>query len=401
MTRRTLSIAIIIIIFSHSFVKCKKAETNNPPAKDAILTGPAAQVDAWLGGELQRADSSGKARIGSLRSNLLHDQLYTETYGRGQRFFVVPISENFVSLNNAEKKPVNVLLLFVTDTGIRKANVVQLLSERSAAIAPRGMFTDIFNSRVPAFSGTLSFLSITDSRQYDITYKKGSLFSHSEIRSKKNTATNGRTAGCTAFYFVTYYSDGSEDWEYFYTSCIDDCEQTRVAGNISFRVDCNGGGGGSSSGAGGAGNSTEECCLPDGNVGVNSESVAESVSELTLDEGLTTKTKVYEWTFLRSSLLWYHWSRNSIETGTLDNASGEWRFASLVHTSDRLQGTTPPCVNVQFKMDATNATYSENRKQATMELYFSESISLGCLPFKGESGTSSQPDSRSKMFYAE
>lgn len=403
MIRNTLSILTAIVVPCCIFVMCRKAGSESSPPQENHYSEIAAKADSWLAGQIARADSLDKPKIRYLKENLDLENAYTEEYGRGQHFIVVPVADNFRSMNNATKKPKNLLLLFVADTGIRKGNIVQLLGDRVSESLPKGIFTSIFNSRSPAFSGTLSFLTIADTRKYDITYKGGALFSHGDIKSKAAAPGNGRTSGCTDFYWVTHYDDGSEDWQYIYTSCTDDCNQTRVANNIAFRVGCNGNGGngGGSSDNGGGGNQSDECCMPDSNIGLDGQAVSESGTVETLSTGLTTKTKVYEWTFWRAHLGWYNWWRLSLETGTLDNSSGVWKFVSLVHTSDRPGGITPPCVNVKFKMDATNATYAPDYREATMELFFSESIAISCLPGIPDSGTASLPDSARKTFAAE
>src|SRR4051812_28768322 len=120
MIRNTLSIVFTIAFVSYLFVMCRKAGTDNSNPQPRHLTETAEKVNNWLAVQLSSADSFSKLRIASLQASLDYDHLYTEDYGRGQTFIVVPTLDKFVSLNNASKNPKNVLLLFVTDTGIRK-----------------------------------------------------------------------------------------------------------------------------------------------------------------------------------------------------------------------------------------------------------------------------------------
>lgn len=77
---------------------------------------------------------------------------------------------------------------------------------------------------------------------YEYNYDGGKLTTHSLVQQKPTqAATNGRgndaqkTLQCIDWFWVTTYADGTQDWEFLYTTC-DGCDQTFI--------DCGGGGGG-------------------------------------------------------------------------------------------------------------------------------------------------------------
>jgi hypothetical protein len=67
--------------------------------------------------------------------------------------------------------------------------------------------------------------------------------------SKKNPATglNGRMNECISWFWITYYDDGSWDWEFLGGYCDGGdptCYETRIINSRSQRVNCGGGSGG-------------------------------------------------------------------------------------------------------------------------------------------------------------
>jgi hypothetical protein len=88
------------------------------------------------------------------------------------------------------------------------------------------------------------------------TYKKA--ITNSDVLSKtvSKPPINATTLGCTDYYLVTYWSDGSEDWQYIGTSCSVGCTIIKQIGKPStsnattdglISTDCTSGGGGGSS----------------------------------------------------------------------------------------------------------------------------------------------------------
>lgn len=87
-------------------------------------------------------------------------------------------------------------------------------------------------------TGTVSFYNILQKLQRTNDFENGILKKNSSALPK-NKKTN-KSNGCTDWYWVTTYSNGSQKWEYLYTTCIDDC----VAQKSTSKSACGGGGGG-------------------------------------------------------------------------------------------------------------------------------------------------------------
>jgi hypothetical protein len=113
---------------------------------------------------------------------------------------------------------------------------------------PQNTFYKIFNFKTLDNDGTFTFLNIIDKPLYEFRYENGELHTFSVAQKgpppagTMNTAGNNiqRTESCTAWYWVTTNPDGSQNWEYLYTTCDG-------GGCDPYAIDCGGGGGGGSS----------------------------------------------------------------------------------------------------------------------------------------------------------
>lgn len=108
------------------------------------------------------------------------------------------------------------------------------------------------------FTGTISIFSIYNEFESKLGIANGRKIFKAEIRTKihgeslenKNSNKKSNNTLCYDYYYVTVYSDGTEVWNYLYTSCSNECEITytnQIASESSIiKSNCVGAGGGTS-----------------------------------------------------------------------------------------------------------------------------------------------------------
>jgi hypothetical protein len=99
------------------------------------------------------------------------------------------------------------------------------------------------------YSGLISFYSPYQNKLLTDQFESGILTENGTLSLKSTKNKIGKTNGCTDWYWVTYYSNGTQTSQYVYTTCTP-CEE------MAYKTtnDCGGGsGGGSSSGGTGGG----------------------------------------------------------------------------------------------------------------------------------------------------
>jgi hypothetical protein len=235
---------IVFISFS-----CKKESMNEDipqnPSNEMLIP----KIKTWLNEQTKGLPAASAEIIKTLESNLSYGEIRLEKYKETKEFIVIPISPEFKSKNNVDKKPANYLVLaFENHDSISSGNIIQYISSNISRPVPVNTFYKIFTYKDLDCSGRFTILNITDNFQYELKFNQGKLESVAE-RSKKNNERNdsGRMNTCIDWYLVTtyYYTDGSSSTteEYLFTQCDDPCEETRSFNGRSYRTNCGGGGG--------------------------------------------------------------------------------------------------------------------------------------------------------------
>jgi hypothetical protein len=236
----------LTIIFVSFLFACKK-KIDDVQTEMSSNSAVSRKVTAWLDDQLAIANTDEKrAKIQSLKENLSLEQLWEEDFSDGEKFVVVPVQDRFRSDHNGGKNTDNVMLFVVNKAGVvRKGYFVQYLPEKIGDNLPKNAFYKMYNFKQMDASGTFTIMNVADKKMYEYVYNNGKLNRHSYVQ--KDTASNKtgskygdaqRTTGCTDWYWVTTYADGSQDWVFLYTTC-NSCDPTMI--------DCPGGGGGGGS----------------------------------------------------------------------------------------------------------------------------------------------------------
>lgn len=381
MKRKIVFVIVVAGLAMAALYGCKKMADNHDMPTDPFRSKDIVQLNSWL--EKQKAIATGEdiARIKNIQENLDINKSWSEEFTQKEHFMAVPLLQGFTSSNNANKATKALLLLFVGDTGVRRANVVQYYNSKQPVSLKEGTFGKVFTSKEPDFSGTLSFSTVTDSRAFDLTYEKGKMISYSKPMFKPNSAANGRYDECYARYLVTYYTDGTEDWEYLYTWCkiTDDCNTTRVVNGVALKsgLFCGEGGGNAAP--------PVDCCFPDGDILVDVVSASNELptvegSAETTPAGFREKTNLYSWEYLRNSAGWFKWAYVSYEKGVVSDESGVWRFKSFAHNGEGISGSTPPCMSFSGHIAAHAINFYNDRRSVEITVQWEQTFVIKCLP---------------------
>jgi hypothetical protein len=92
------------------------------------------------------------------------------------------------------------------------------------------------------YTGKISFYNLFQNIWLSNEFEGGKLTVNGIARRETTKRITGKSAGCTAWYWVTTYASGYQRWEYLYTTCTCEEQTWRMADTIT----CNSGGGSSS-----------------------------------------------------------------------------------------------------------------------------------------------------------
>lgn len=236
-----LSVLLVTAILQFS---CQKEVLKAAAPDPELIT----KITSWLDSKKASLKEDQKNKIESLRENLNFQQMLLEPYRQHDRFIVVPLNNRYKSSNHKDKNQANYLVLVLTGQGeITKGNVIQYISETNQRQLPKNTFSGIFTYKNIECSGLFTVLSLADEFLWELKFDKGRLKSVAERSAKRDTSISNVTV-CTDWYLITtiYYADGTTSIteQYLFTTCGEQCQETREAQGRTYKVDCGGGGGG-------------------------------------------------------------------------------------------------------------------------------------------------------------
>lgn len=131
---------------------------------------------------------------------------------------------------NATSKIIYALIIHITD-----------FDSLSSKLTSKEIVSNFYDHNLPnSFNGKISGYTLDNKFIWEIGIKNGASDYEKRIQSSKNlfisnkvksNTTNNvekiKSNSCTAYYMVTYWSDGTTDWELITIECNDPCEITR------------------------------------------------------------------------------------------------------------------------------------------------------------------------------
>lgn len=212
------------------------------------------KINRWLDSVQTSAKTAEAATfIKSLKENLEPSKLEVAQLTRGSELAILPLKIDFKANVNSSTNATNAIVVLFTKEGkVNKVGIVDYDKPghlRSAL--PVSSVVNLFGSSSGMVDGKYGLSTIFGQPEFEVVVERGcwSKYSARQQRSSGSENVGGRQQGCIDWYWVTTYSDGSQTWQYIYTTCNDGpetntCKTLSVDGR-EFKVNCtsNGGGG--------------------------------------------------------------------------------------------------------------------------------------------------------------
>ena len=225
-----VSIAVLIGLL-HS---CYEDETSNE-SNQPITTSYNATILSYLASLKSEASKENGAKIEALKEAINLNTIHIYNLKSTEKLLIADIS----TLKGFESYNATKAIFFVYNNKITHSKIVTAKYDDTFNKTNQVIIA-IFNQEKNKVNctGTVSFYNILQKLQRTNDFENGILKKNSSALPK-NKKTN-KSYGCTDWYWVTTYSNGSQKWEYLYTTCIDDC----VVQKSTSKSACGGGGGG-------------------------------------------------------------------------------------------------------------------------------------------------------------
>lgn len=219
------------------------------------------KVNNWLDQQEGKFSGDRPSQVNMLQQNLDFGALEIQELYAGEKLIVVPVKNGFVTENNKHLNPVHYALFILDEKqSIRKGNIVQFVADATypSKNLPANFFHNYYNLKETGISGKIAFLNVAGDFQYETKYDKGNVISNSVIQRKANAVSTGGgpvTEACYDVWYVTWYTNGTSNWEYLFSFCDGGngelpCRGTISASGRDLQVECGGGGSGPGGGGG-------------------------------------------------------------------------------------------------------------------------------------------------------
>lgn len=395
--KKHLYFLLLGFLFSTGYMfGCKKTESHSGQSTGINLDSTLVfYLQHYLAEQKDKMSKNGKTTIDSIISNSRWDVAEQLMISNTLSIIYVPVGEQTLGITyfyNRQKQSVDSCYLVDISTTMsnyffKKMDVIQS-RYRPNKTKLNATFTGLFRD-----------FSIDNKFKSEIKYDKGSVVYTKDLRTKGLTQKgNIRTfETCIAWYWVTTYPNGSENWQYMYTQC-DNCDEQPYSVAITTakmyirKADCLGGGGGVLptpqnecnytseeakdllntmsviSGTGSIINMPNGAQTTDTITGIIREPRLIFLDALTVNYIVSNATQYYEAMF--GGIRYRNNAADQIY---------KWEELNYVGLSSRY-GTTPPCVEVELSSACSPIVISESKTSASVVMYAAVDIKLNCLP---------------------
>jgi type II secretory pathway pseudopilin PulG len=265
MSKTLLSIlaAFLLCVFYSS---CKKSENSQ-----SEINSLKSLIKAYM--EAQKNFSANDTNfITTLEQASNWEELEINKVGNYDFTVYIPVSYN--------SNVTGLLFMFNKTTNTIEDAYLSEITNSTLPIDPGQIISDLYSYRKTNFTATISAYSFANSLKWEVGYLSGATTYTKEIKNNyvlqevlqsnksatntikinisnksnpKNASITG--AGCVDYYLVSYYDDGSEDWDYIGTACGTQCTFIKQIQKTSSNIatdglnpiaieTCGGGGGG-------------------------------------------------------------------------------------------------------------------------------------------------------------
>jgi len=267
---------IVILLFT---ISCNKNDisivnSNNNANKEMLLS--------YLN-QQKKIDLKASSFIDTLISKSNWSNLSETSISKDVKLIYVPLnySRNRIGVSFLYNNTQSVYYSLITETPLSLSSISPtknpILNKPSDVIIPKDAIRPIdviagfYKYNMNGYTGSIKAFSLSNSFLWEYGYQNGNrkyerYITNSNILNESNNSTTKqsysvgsnsvKSSGCTLFYLVTYYDDGSMDRDYIGMNCnySDDCQTTIgiSEGSDIIKADCsgkpNGPGGGSGNG---------------------------------------------------------------------------------------------------------------------------------------------------------
>ena len=377
--------ATVLILFS-----CRKenADIEKPLNQNYEYLIP--KIKSWLDKQKNDLSTTSALRIDSLKLNLSYGEIRLEKYRESKEFIVIPVLSGFKSQNNIGKNSANYLVMVLENQdSITKGNIIQYISANGLKVVPQNTFSKIFTYKDLDCSGQFTILSITDYFQYELKFENGKLKSVAEYKKKDSPKNgSGRVNECIDWYLQIWYvwGDGTitlQSETYLFTTCGEDCAQSRIANGRSLRVNCNGGGGGGYDSGGCPTTPQEgEAAL----ASITSTILFNGISETGGEIGPDANGVIERPVVVKRHRLTYNFPGGRTASYTLyfpgvlfkTTTNSQWKWKGLAFSHIGLSEGDPGCFSVSFTQ-AIPVTIDSDKLNARFTAEITAELKVACL----------------------
>jgi hypothetical protein len=238
-------LSVFIISFA---VSCQKQETNGQVVSvNNIEYATAADIinlKDWLNSKKSILTVKDQARLDSLVEALNWEKTVT-TNANNETLFIIPVN-NLVTDKN--ETSFNLVIHKNVEDGIRFSTLYRIKNKQLQRINNIDLLANFISNKKNNYTCDIAAFTPTNFISYEYKLVNGQMQTRSKV-SKRNpvTGSTGRTNECIYWFWITYYNDGSWDWEYLGGYCDGGdptCNETRIMNSRSQKVNCGGGSGG-------------------------------------------------------------------------------------------------------------------------------------------------------------
>ncbi len=222
---KKFQLTFYVLVLSLAFLSCKKTSQ----VEDEYFALPQkSSIQNYLTSQKTNNSTKRIKQIEKLSENLLLDKSWVEK-SNAHSLIITPINELYQFSNNKGNKVSNYFVCVMDSTlKIVTSYIVQNkpLNSNIKTDIKKGAIANMDDNNPVAEDCNVRFINMYDYYLYEENYKNNTLVSTRSL--SKKPATNDNSSGltaptnCTAWYWVTTYSDGSQTWEYLYTTCSGD-----------------------------------------------------------------------------------------------------------------------------------------------------------------------------------
>jgi hypothetical protein len=254
---------LIVAATSVTIFSCKKQDAVAKEESTAIDNTTMQVAKDWLNSQKNKATGKDKQNIDSIITKADWINASIQSIDKQEALIFIPLvtkNNNLGIALSLNKKTLNIDSgsLFLINNKLASSNM-----------QPSNLILQLRTKNSFKFTGSITTYSISNKFQYEYGYANGIWKYTKQIKSKLGgTSADGTVKvndQCTYWYWVTYYDDGTEDWDFWFKICSgSDCNQTGVVhlsdGQQEIKTFC----GGNNTGGGSSGDQvTQEIILKD------------------------------------------------------------------------------------------------------------------------------------------